>query len=182
MHPSPFLLAGAVLILIGCKADPLAVAPLDPTAEVVPHSSGGTPPTLRIKQTSSGESVPLGWCDQAAGVALGSSPGTGIGSHIGYFEVEQTACLNLATGAVTDGVATLFAKNGDELYMTYTGQPVPGLDPPTFDLITVIVGGTGRFANAEGEMNIRVVDVSPTTWTSSGSGWIRYSASDRSDR
>ena len=82
---------------------------------------------------------------------LASAPGSGTATHIGRFRVEQTVCLNLATGVMTDGEATLIAANGDELYGTWNGTPVPGLTLPTWQLSYVITGGTGRFARAEGE-------------------------------
>lgn len=46
----------------------------------------------------------------------------------------------------------------------------------------VVPGGTGRFARAEGLMDVRVVHPTPSTWESTGSGWVRHYASDRSGR
>lgn len=138
-----------------------------------------TPPVLRVWQVSSGEGQIIGWCDQAAGVVRVSAPGAGTATHIGHFEALQAHCIDFATGAVTAGVATLTAANGDEIHFTYAGQVVPWIEPLTADLFYVATSGTGRFASGAGEMEIRVVHPTPTTWTSRGTGWISYSASDR---
>jgi hypothetical protein len=179
MRISTILLAGAVLSLVGCEASPLAVGPSNQTAATaVVSQAQGVAPVVSLKQTSSGQLISSGSC--GAGVLLVSVPGTGVASHIGRFEIDQTNCLNGTTGAVTNGVATLVAANGDEVHMTYDGQTV-ALAPQTLDLDYVITGGTGRFASAEGALDMRVILTSPTTWTSTGSGWIQYAASDRSN-
>jgi hypothetical protein len=90
--------------------------------------------------------------------------------------------MNLATAVVTEGVATVFSANGDEIYLTYRGHVLPGIEPLTADPHYDASGGTGRFAGAEGEMEVRVEHPTPETWTSRGSGWIRYSAWDRAMR
>ena len=182
MRFSPFLLAGAALTLVGCDSSPLAVDSPNqmPAAAVVPQSQGVAPVVLNTWQTSSGVLTITGWCDQSAGIASVSAPGSGVARYMGHFEIQQSGCLNLATNAITNGEATLVAANGDEVHWTYEGEPVQA-EPPTSDLHYVIVGGTGRFANAEGEMDIRVVFPTTTTWVSTGTGWMQYAASDRSN-
>jgi hypothetical protein len=135
-----------------------------------------------VNQVSSGEANPVGWCNQAAGIVLTSAPGVGTATHIGRYEVEQTQCVDTTTGLITLGEATLIAANGDDIFMSYDGSLVPGLTPPTYDLSYVVTGGTGRFASAEGEFEIRVVFTSQTTWVSTGGGWMTYTASDRSEK
>lgn len=137
-------------------------------------------PIHKTAQVSSGGEQAIGWCDEAAGVVRLSVPGTGTLTHAGRFELEQTNCADLATGAITEGVGTLTTANGDEIHLLYSGQVLPGIVPQTLDLDYVVVGGTGRFETAEGELNAEVVYTSATTWVSKGEGWIRYAASDAS--
>jgi len=129
-----------------------------------------------------GESQVIGWCDEAAGVVRVLVTGVGTMPHMGRFWTEQTGCTSLVTGMITDGEAVLFAANGDELYMTWSGHVVPGVEPQTLDLTYVTCGGTGRFLRAEGETQFLVVYSSESDWTAHGSGWLSYEASDRADR
>ena len=183
MRKLTLLLASVVGGLRACDtgSDPLGVDPSAARFSQVPeHVAAMAAHTFDIKQTSSGTSEFVGWCDEAAGIVLASAPGSGTATHIGQFRVEQTVCLNLATGVMTDGEATLIAANGDVLYATWHGTPVPGLTPPTWELFYVITGGTGRFARAEGEEVEWLVKPSESTWESTGEGWLRYYPSDRS--
>jgi hypothetical protein len=108
--------------------------------------------------------------------------GFGTMTHVGRFESEQTACVSLVTGSITDGEAVSMAANGDEVHMTWSGRVVPGVEPQTLELTYLIDGGTGRFVHAEGMIDFVVVYTSETDWVASGSGWLSYEASDRSDR
>jgi hypothetical protein len=183
MRKITLLLASGVAALLACDpmSDPLGVDPSVAQFSQVPeHVAGMAAHTFDIKQVSRGTSQAVGWCDEAAGIVRNSAPGTGTMTHIGRFRVEQTVCLNLATGVMTDGEATVIAANGDELYGTWHGTPVPGLTPPTWRLFYVITGGTGRFARAEGGSEMGLVMPTQSTWESTGEGWLRYYATDRS--
>jgi hypothetical protein len=142
--------------------------------------TAATPTILKVKQVSRGESQIVGWCDQAGGVVLAAAPGTGTFTHVGQFEIQQHGCINLGTGVISAGEATMTAANGDELYLTYEGRVLPGIEPQTMELFYVRNGGTGRFTHGEGEMSVIVTYTTPTTWVSTGQGWISYTASDRS--
>ena len=183
MRRITLLLASGVAALLACDtvSDPLGV---DPSAaqlsQVSKHVVAMVMHTLPLKEVSSGTSEIIGWCDAAAGIVLVSAPGRGTATHIGQFHIEHTLCLNLATGEVTDGQATVTAANGDELNATFHGPPVPGLTPPTWQLSFVVTGGTGRFVQAEGALELRLVKPTESTWETTGAGWLRYDASDRS--
>lgn len=146
------------------------------------YLSSTTLPIHGIKQASSGDQQIIGWCNEAAGVLLISAPGTGTSTHGGRFEIQQTNCVDTVSGAITGGAGTLTTANGDEIHMLYSGRVLPGVVPQTLDLDYVLIGGTGRFEHAEGELNAAVVYTSATTWVSDGHGWIRYAASDASSR
>ena len=176
MKPLAIILLGLVAALPACDS---ASAPEPLTASPQHGATMTAVSAIQGSVHSSGETLPAGWCDQAAGIARSAVSGTGVGRHTGRFQMTATNCLNPVTGIVTGGVATIVSANGDELHMTYTGHVLPGVMPPAFDLSYVITGGTGRFASATGELEVRVQFNSPTTWTSSGSGWLEYDASDR---
>lgn len=177
----------AVMAAVGLAACDSATAPhpvsLEPHQFALVQSHNNTPPAFKIDQKSSGEAIIIGWCDEAAGIVLTAAPGTGTATHMGRFTVQQAQCISTVTGAITNGEATLTAANGDQIFMTYTGAIVGGNPQlPVADLTYVVVGGTGRFANAEGEIDIHVEYTTPSIWISTGSGWLRYSASDRSGK
>jgi hypothetical protein len=189
MRPTMLWTIPLAAVLAACdsptRPDPLSVDP-PIQAAVLPSSTNATAraiaPVLSVEQVSKGEGQIIGWCDEAAGVGRESAPGAGTATHIGHFEVLQTHCIDFATGAVTGGVATLTAADGDEIHFTYDGQFVPEVAPPTVDLLYTVTSGTGRFTNSTGEIAMRVMQTSQTTWTSRGTGWISYLAEDRSTR
>ena len=101
--------------------------------------------------------------------------GSGTARHLGFVSMTSSHCTP-AADLLTGGRMTLFAANGDELQMTYSGTSGPL--PPVGGLITVyshnvIVGGTGRLADATGEADFTAlvtfagfgVPVWPITWT-----------------
>lgn len=163
------------------SADPTATIQVR-QAQTATGSGELVPITFAVEQVSHGINFPIGWCNEAAGVVRASAPGTGKGTHVGRFEMAQTLCLNTVTGAVTDGFATVISANGDEVYYTFEGEAVVGSSPPMHHLTYTVVGGTGRFASAEGELDCWPVHVTPTAWTDTGTGWLRYAPSGRSER
>lgn len=102
--------------------------------------------------------------------------------HIGRFGCRKKNGSEPATGRLSEGEAVVTAANGDEIYLTYAGRVLPGVQPQTLELTYLAVGGTGRFARAEGEIVISVVYSSPTAFVGHGEGSIRSIASDRSER
>lgn len=133
-------------------------------------------------QRSTGESEIVGWCDEPAGVVRVLVIGSGRITHGGRFETTQTNCLELATGMITEGQGVLITANRDEMFVTYEGRVLPGVEPQTMELTYSVNGGSGRFTSAEGELDLVVVYSSASEWESWGEGWIRYEASDRASR
>ena len=184
---SHILLLAAAMALAACESatEPTALEPsAGEAAQLVAESPSPFSGSLVVRDfrlTSEGEAVPLGWCDEAAGLAYSGAPGKGRMTHVGRFEIQQAGCVNLATGAVTDGQGILTAANGDQIHLEYTGSVV-NLDPLTYELHYSSRGGTGRFTHAVGESEFVVVYTSETTWIAEGAGWISYAASDRAER
>ena len=80
--------------------------------------------------------------------------GEGIAMGMGDFETRIDFCVNFTTLEYIDGQGKLIFNNGDELWITVSGQILPS-DDPNYDLMFKdpfqIVGGTGRFEGATGE-------------------------------
>ena len=108
------------------------------------------------------------------------SEGSGTASHLGHVTMVSNHCTPPGN-AITGGQMTLVAANGDELHITYSGTCSAPPFPPVGEVLTcstdnVIVGGTGRLADATGEAQM-TADVTnagfgapewPITWTWDG--------------
>jgi hypothetical protein len=98
------------------------------------------------------------------GLLMTTGVGTGTASHLGLTTMTSQHCTPRGN-AITGGELTLIAANGDEVFLEYSGtSPVPDPDIPIgtvffAELDFLIVGGSGRFQDAEGEgtMTVRVV-------------------------
>lgn len=108
------------------------------------------------------------------------SESSGTASHLGFVRMLSSHCTPV-TNVITGGQMTLVAANGDEVHATYSGMCVPFPLPPVGETITcntpnLIVGGTGRFADATGETQMTALvtwagfgaPVLPATWTWDG--------------
>ena len=103
--------------------------------------------------------------------------GTGTGTHLGEFSYHQQNNLNLVTKTGT-GSTHWIAANGDRIDTTFTGfggptdaPPVcPGLGDVVIGIteIHTIIGGTGRFAGAQGSFKVER-QASPVTFKTCGS-------------
>ena len=184
---SHFLLIAGTVALFACdNATAPEMVGSSTDASVALASSEASPKSgesvvRQFTLKSEGWVVPLGWCDEAAGVAHAAVPGEGTMTHLGRFEIQQSGCVDSATGAVTEGVGVLTAANGDEVHLAYAGSAT-SLDPLTYALHYVVTGGTGRFLSAEGESDFVVIYTAETTWIAEGGGWLSYAASDRAAR
>jgi hypothetical protein len=176
-HPRQLsaVLAAFILLLVSCaEREPTGV---EHVADLQPILNAAAD-RLPVSQSSSGLAYPIGLC--GANVVRILFEGGGTATHAGRFWIENTVCLDQATGAATDGMAVLTAANSDEVHMTFSGQAVA---PTELVLTYVIDGGTGRFAHATGELVVDVfLSADLTTFTSGGAGWVAYEASDRADR
>ena len=104
-------------------------------------------------------------------------------SHLGRTDLYGVQDINFAAGTQS-GQRTFTAANGDELHAVHAGRSAP-IGPGLVGFVTTItfVGGTGRFANATGQMTgAGTANLMTRTTTVTNEGWITYDASDRSDR
>jgi hypothetical protein len=106
-----------------------------------------------------------------------TTTGTGTGTHLGEFSFKEETGVNVTTGTATGSIHWI-AANGDSIDTTFTASggltdapPVcPGLGETFLKIreFHTIIGGTGRFAGAQG---IFIVDrqASPVTFKTCGS-------------
>jgi hypothetical protein len=101
-------------------------------------------------------------------------------THLGRVTGGGTNCTEFALGTsavpIWDGLVTLVAADGSTLLTTYEGgQGAPSAGFATFAHDHVIIGGTGRFAGASGELSVRgLFDLANFTVSGTASGWISY--------
>lgn len=81
-------------------------------------------------------------------------------THMGQAEYLSTHCSTSDGQALVNGEATLVAEDGDEVWLTYSAELLGTFSPPEVVYLTRnrVVGGTGRFEHAHGEiMSIVIV-------------------------
>ena len=93
-------------------------------------------------------------------------------AHLGRVSAYDTQQINLATGTETAQV-TFTAANGDELRLTNVGSNTrTGPTTIAFTGTMTVVGGTGRFTGATGQLS-----AAGTADLVSGKGWITLDGS-----
>jgi hypothetical protein len=117
------------------------------------------------------------------------SEGSGTATHLGKFTVVRRHCFtppdhpafDPAVGPMHDGVYTITAANGDTIHGAYSGGLEPtefGPEGPIKGIITsptTIDGGTGRFADAQGEyLTVGDYDLAADEGDFEMDGWISY--------
>jgi hypothetical protein len=99
--------------------------------------------------------------------------GDGTATHLGQFTLQADFTVITDTGNAT-GTATWTAANGDHITVSVTGHG----DIVVFPTVTItethtITGGTGRFAEASGQITIeRSANILTGVSSGSLSGWI----------
>jgi hypothetical protein len=173
--------ANLTLVLTGCdRAAPTAPLPATASLEASGIDGGGrsaheAAPQRPIKGPCEAETVEV--VPISPTVIRRISFGTCQLSHLGRTTLHSVADSNLVTLEQT-GEHTLTGANGDVLYATSAGTAT--LIPPStlhFTGVTTISGGTGRFANARGVMEVvGTSDLSGARQRSSFTydGWIAY--------
>lgn len=170
------ILASALLAtaLVACAApapvEVRAAKPLAPTdriaASAAPRPMSGTcettfvPPPLPLPPTF--RQVDEGTCQLA---------------HLGRATLHSDKTITFATGTQVTHLLRLTAANGDEVHATGEGRNAPAAPGQiAFTATMTIVGGTGRFADATGEL--RIAGTATLAARSSSfrivEGWIDY--------
>jgi hypothetical protein len=194
------------VLVAGCSRE----SPSGPedTAAVV-ESDIGTPVTSGARAPSRAWHIRAGVATTPAAAPAGcllyfTSVITGHATHLGAFSGEGSTCITgliqpdpdppfvpagpgpYFTAAFVNPSWTLTASNGDQLFIeNYDAVAVISLVDNSLraEGRMRIVGGTGRFAGATGEALVGAVnDDGQGPDDFSGSGWIRYDASNAARR
>lgn len=104
--------------------------------------------------------VLAGFVEDAACAApksfLNTQEGGGSATMLGDFTTTMTFCVDPTTFEYDNAVGSFVATDGNEIYFEGSGQVLPsdreGYDLEFHDTIT-IVGGTGPYAGATGELS-----------------------------
>jgi len=86
--------------------------------------------------------------DFGLGVAVLLHEAEGHATHLGKLRAATTIIVDLTTGAPVFISTTFRAANGDTLVTSE--MPIGAPDPQSIILRATIIGGTGRFAGAQG--------------------------------
>lgn len=170
-----------VLAVIGCGGDsPMVTSPN--SARVLRGASASAAAVPRPIQ---------GQCEVTFTILPSAPPlvrqvdaGTCQLSHLGAASTTGSQTINFATQTQV-AERSFTAANGDVLRATSAGTSKPGAQPGTidFDAMLTIVSGTGRFANATGQVHDwGTANLVTHAVTINLDGWLAYDASDRSDR
>jgi len=170
-----------VLTLPGCRVDsPPLTAPDSPRFASRPDAA-----VVAAARPVHGQcAVTFTVVPSAPPVVRQIDTGTCLLSHLGASTTTGAQTINFAT-LTQNTERTFTAANGDVLRATAVGTSKPGAEPGTidFDAMLTVIGGTGRFANATGQVhdwgtaNVVTREVSFAL-----DGWLAYDASDRSNR
>lgn len=170
--PLTVLLLGA--IVAGCGSEP-PTAPADADASAARASASSPAPALRPMS---------GHCETRFNPPPFPPPAihrqTDVGTcqlaHLGRTALHGVQDINFAAGTQS-GERTFTAANGDELHARHAGTSAmvaPGRI--AFSAVVTIVGGTGRFEGATGELRVIGVAVLAETRATMtiDEGWIAY--------
>jgi hypothetical protein len=122
-----------------------------------------------------GEQVPYKGSDSGHWTLEGNCPqgivpvdinGVGTATHVGRYIYHAAECFDPVASTVT-GTFTVTAASGDTIFGSYSGPC--GVD--TCTETAAVEGGTGRFAGAQGQLEITVL-VGPGTYSEKASGTV----------
>jgi hypothetical protein len=105
------------------------------------------------------------------GGTLVTSSATGTMTHLGKTVMVSPVCLGPDYLPIGPWTFTLTAANGDEVHGIITDWVFTDYG---FDLFGTITGGTGRFADASGELTFPTVSTGTGHWSARVEGWIGY--------
>lgn len=109
--------------------------------------------------------------------------GQGQATHLGEYTISRHHCFNPVSAAFEGGTFEQTAANGDKIFGTYSGvvagvNEVDGQGNPVVIVINatqVITGGTGRFASATGQSELKsVFNLVTHRGNFTADGWISY--------
>jgi hypothetical protein len=164
-------------VAAGCMENP----PVAPRLAIPDHAAHAATPTPVSKPIS-------GPCELTftpppvppPATFLSTDEGTCQFSHLGKTMFRGVQTINFRAGTQS-GQRTLTAANGDVLLLEHVGTSAPaGPGLVAFQATATIVGGTGRFENATGQLHgWGVANLIARTSVANFEGEISYAASAR---
>jgi hypothetical protein len=142
----------AAVMFTGC-GEPISAPSLDPAFSRNERRDDG----VLFKGRGTGQDVSITF--EAAGVHI-IAQATGTATGVGKFTevLDYTLSYDLVTFG---GGATITGKNGDKIFLTFTGT-IPGFANQVFPLpyhVTyTLTGGTGRMRGASGQGTLEGID------------------------
>ncbi len=172
----------AVLLILaaGCSGDAPAAA--DPNTPVLARAAARSQMLVPRPLAGRCETVLAPTEVLRPGIVRQVDTGSCQLSHLGRAEFTSDKVIRLAAGTQTTE-ATFTAANGDVLRAVGAGTSAPsGAGRVSFTATLTFVGGTGRFAQATGQVRTEGTAnlVARTASLEIVGGWIAYDASDRS--
>lgn len=151
------------ILLIGALAAPVAAAQLRP----MEGTFSGTPAAELPEQRCAG-ALTIGFEISGRATHLGQFVGAGTNCTEFTFTTEAVA--------IWDGIVVIEAADGSTLILhAEGGQDAPVNGIATYSHVDTVVGGTGRFADAEGVITVSgTIDFSTFQISGSISGWLSY--------
>ena len=146
--------------------------------------SAPTPPANTVggvgqTEAKGGSQLPFRGTLQASETVAGTLHtllGTGEATHLGRFTLTSEFTVTPPPNATASGTAVWTTANGDQILTEVTGHVLT--PPPPFLVVSeihIITGGTGRFADASGSIELERslrVETSPIESTASITGTI----------
>jgi hypothetical protein len=110
-------------------------------------------PVKDVRVEGTGGVTGQGWCSDAS--ALLKTTVTGTATHIGRFVGALSECIDITNGSYS-GTGVFTTPDGSTILTEYTGQQTPpDQNGKVFFAEThQIVGGTGKYAGASGELEV----------------------------
>jgi len=161
-------------VLAACAGEPASTAPPDEPGLARTAPSAPRPLTGRCETSFAAPPYPL------PPVLRQVDVGSCQISHLGRAAMYLVQDIQFATGTQVSVEFTFTAPNGDVLRATNVGTSAPSGPGVRFQGTTTFVGGTGRFANANGEARLEGTAnfLTNTATLAVVDGWIAYDASE----
>ena len=143
----PLLVAACAVTLL----EPPTEAPAPPPVPVESAMEGVFSLTVMLEQDAKQEGIEVLECSDPKKQLFSAYQGNGTTDITGESILTLRSCLDRVFVEVKIGVGTLTSEDGDDLYLSFTGQ---GGGNAGLSVDYEITGGTGKYAGASGQGEI----------------------------
>jgi hypothetical protein len=162
----------APVLIIGCAGQPAGIDVGDRAF----HSGAAGPPDVVVPISGECETTFDPPTLPPPPIRMQTDIGSCRLAHLGLAEFHSVKEINIITGTQTTSAATFTAANGDVLRAVGAGTSAPVAPGQIgFSAKLTFTGGTGRFADARGEVDVTGVATPATTSAvMEMTGWVSY--------